>query len=134
MVHCPSHLFDLYWSVQTCTSIATFCRYLQVEISTIFQNSIINNLLDLNALTYLQVLMMNEFSVFQLPTRLADSEIALLVPMFSPNTLETVVLQHFGVSVAETSTLKTSHRENTEGFKRDLLIIFRNKGHSRQVI
>ena len=69
-----------------------------------------------------------------MPSEIHDREIARLAPMFSPSTLETVALQHFGVSVVEASSLKASHRENTEAFKRELLIIFRNKFHGRKVI
>ena len=71
---------------------------------------------------------------FQLPSSISDPEIARLAPLFSPSTLETVAIQHFGVSAAQASSLKASHRENTEAFKRELLIIFRNKFHGRKVI
>ena len=71
--------------------------------------------------------------LLQLPASVSDREIAQLAPLFSPSTLETVALQHFDISEATTSSLKSSHRENIEAFKRDLLHIFRNKGHSRKV-
>ena len=76
---------------------------------------------------------MYTFLTFQLPSEIDDREIARLAPLFSPSTLETVALQHFDVLMAEASSLKTSHREDTEAFKRDLLFIFRNKGHDRKV-
>ena len=54
--------------------------------------------------------------------------------MFSPSTLETVALQYFGVLEAQVSTFKTERREDTEGFKRDLLMNYRNKDHNRKVL
>ena len=73
-------------------------------------------------------------NVLQLSSEILDREVARLAPLFSPDTLETVALQYFCISEATTSNLKASHRENIEAFKRELLIIFRNKGHSRKVI
>ena len=65
---------------------------------------------------------------------ISDSEIARLAPVFSPSMLETVALQYFGVLEAQVNTLKTERREDTEGFKRDLLMNYRNKDHNRKVV
>ena len=73
------------------------------------------------------------WNVFQLPSGMSDSENAKLAVLFSTYTLETIALQHFGVSEATTNNLKAAHRENIDGFNRDLLRIFRNKGRSRKV-
>ena len=74
------------------------------------------------------------FVVLQLPTGIADSEISKLASLFSPNTLETVALQHLGISQAQIDTAKADNLLNTEGFKRELLYKFKNKGHNRKVI
>ena len=71
--------------------------------------------------------------VLQLPPEIDDSEIALLAPKFSPNTLETLALQFFEISEARVKTLKADNINNTEGFKRDLLTYYRNRGHGRKV-
>ena len=57
-----------------------------------------------------------------------------LAPLLSPSTLETVALQHFDASDAIVKTFKTDRREKAEGFKRDLLTYYMNKGHCRKVI
>ena len=57
-----------------------------------------------------------------------------LAPLLSPETLETVALQHFDTSEAKVATFKADGREKTEGFKRDLLSDYRNRGHNRKVM
>ena len=57
-----------------------------------------------------------------------------LAPWLSPETLEMVALHHFDASEVKVKTLKADRRENTEGFKRDLLTYYINKGHGRKVI
>ena len=68
-----------------------------------------------------------------MPSEIHDREIARLAALFSPDTLETVALQHFDASEAKVKTFKADRREDTEGFKRDLLTEYRNKGHGRKV-
>ena len=77
---------------------------------------------------------MYTFLTFQLPSEIHNREIARLAPLFSPDTMETVALQHFNTSQATVKTFKAERRENAEGFKRDLLTHYRNKGHKRKVI
>ena len=64
---------------------------------------------------------------------MSDSENATLALLFSPATIETVALLHFDISEAAIGTLKAEEREDEEGFKRNLLRIYKNKGHSRKV-
>ena len=73
------------------------------------------------------------FLILQLPPAVGDSEVVALTKLFSPQTLETVALRYFSLSEAEIGTFKARWRENIEGFKRELLHIFRNKGHCRKV-
>ena len=77
--------------------------------------------------------LLDNWKTFQLPSEIHDREIARLAPLFSPDTLETVALQHFDASEARVKTFKADRRENTEGFKRDLLTYYVNKGHTRKV-
>ena len=69
-----------------------------------------------------------------MPSEIHDREIARLTPLFSPDTLETVALQHFGVTEAKVNSFKAENIYNVEGFKRSLLTQFRNKpGNTRKV-
>ena len=75
-----------------------------------------------------------DLRILQLPSRLNDSQISRLALLFSPNTLETVALQHLGISQAQISTAKADNLLNNEGFKRELLLMFQYQGGSRKVI
>ena len=79
--------------------------------------------------TFLQIFSL----IFQLPSYISNQEIARLAQLFSPNTLEKLALQHLGMTEAEIGNLKATHRENIEEFKREILRIFINRGHSRKV-
>ena len=72
--------------------------------------------------------------ILQLPSSIGDSEIARLAPLFSPSTLETVAIQYFDISQTRAETLKEGRTTDKEGFKRDLLTDYRNKGYKRKVI
>ena len=72
--------------------------------------------------------------ISQLPSRLNDSQISRLALLFSPNTLETVALQHLGISQAQIGTSKADNLLNTEGFKRELLLWFHYQCGSRKVM
>ena len=69
----------------------------------------------------------------QIRPTIHDNEVAALSNLFSPSTLETVAQWYFNLTEAEIGTFKARWRENIEGFKRELLHIFRNKGHCREV-
>ena len=73
------------------------------------------------------------FVTFQLPPTIDHREIVRLARLFSPSTLETVALLYFDMSEATVKTLKADNIHNTEGFKRELLTVYRNKGGSRKV-
>ena len=47
--------------------------------------------------------------ILQLPSRYSDSQISRLALLFSPNTLETVALQHLGISQPQISTTKADY-------------------------
>ncbi len=68
---------------------------------------------------------------------LTDQEIAHLATFFSPQTLETLSLTHFGISYAEARTMRQNNIGNSHGYKVDLLINYRNKisvgFHARKV-
>ena len=81
----------------------------------------------------IQELFAKFFYVLQLPFTVPDSEIAALIHLFSPFTLETVALQYLGVTEAEIGTFKAKRRDDADGLKRELLYIFRNRGNSRKV-
>ena len=71
----------------------------------------------------------------QLPSEIHTREIARLAPLFSPNTLETVALRFFGISMVQIGNLLIENPYNPEGFKRKLLQIFLYKENkTRKVI
>lgn len=63
---------------------------------------------------------------------------AWVAALFSPQTLEMVLLTHTDISHAQVRTLEQNHVGNTDAFKRALLIHFRNQtsgdGNTRQVM
>ena len=77
---------------------------------------------------------LSTFCILKLPPRIADSEIARLAPLFTVYSLKKVAVIYFGLSEAEISNSERDHIGDTEGFNRDLLYRFINKGHSRKVI
>ena len=70
---------------------------------------------------------------FQLSSNISDWEIARLASLISPFTMVTVVLRYFGLLQAQISHSRRDHTLNSEGFNRELLHKFRNKGGSRKV-
>ena len=96
-----------------------------------FFNKLTNKAKHLQTIT---VHIFKNWSHFQFPTTVPDSEVAKLAPLFSEPKLETVAIQHFGVSQAEVDTWKAACGEDKDGFKRKILYYFRNTGHTRKVI
>ena len=58
-----------------------------------------------------------DLRILQLPSRLSDSQISRLALLFSPNTLETLAVQHLGISQAQIGTSKADNLLNTEGIQ-----------------
>ena len=73
------------------------------------------------------------YFILQLPSSIADSEIARLAPLFSANTLETLALGYFGLSEADIGNSQRDNIGNAEGFNRALFSRFRNEGYNRKV-
>ena len=69
----------------------------------------------------------------QLTTGIADSEISRLSSLIGPNTMEMLALGYFRLSEAQISHSRRDNTGNSEGFNRELLHKFKNKGGSRKV-
>ena len=64
---------------------------------------------------------------------MGDPEISRLASQFSTDSLEKVALRFFRISEAQIKNIKADNLHNSEGFNRDLLHMFKNKGHNRKV-
>ena len=71
--------------------------------------------------------------ISQLPSSISNREIARLASWVSPTALEKVTVRYFGISEAQIDHRRGNNLLNSEGFNRDLLHIFQNKGGSRKV-
>ncbi len=58
---------------------------------------------------------------------LPGRQLVLLARNITPDDAETLGLGYLGVKKAEVDNLKSKHRENTEGFKRDIITRWTNK-------
>ena len=73
------------------------------------------------------------FNSLQLPVRISDSEVATLARMFSPNSLETVAIEYLELTETDVDNAKFDNQQNSDGFKRELLFNYMNRGNSRKV-
>ena len=66
---------------------------------------------------------------------LEEAELAQLAPKVSVSSMKSIAIQRMGFTAAEISSLVSEYREDTEGFRRQILTHWRNKNRtdSRQV-
>ena len=63
---------------------------------------------------------------------LSDQKLARLAALLSLYELEMVAIEYFRLSGAEVQNSRADYMHNSAGFRRDLLLIYRNKVHSRK--
>ena len=61
---------------------------------------------------------------------LEDAELAQLAPKISFSSMKSIAIQRMGFTGAEISSLVSEHREDTEGFRRQILTQWRNKNQT----
>ena len=68
--------------------------------------------------------------------RLTDPDLAHIAGYYSPDDMETIAYKWFGFNQPQLDTMWQGRQHDPEGFKRDVLITWRNKSHpnTRQVI